>query len=74
MAKIRDTPGHVALARIDVWFQDEARLGQQNTTPRIWAKKGTRPRAVRQHQFESAYLYGTVCPATGATEAIIATC
>ena len=72
MATIRDTPGHVALDRIDVWFQDEARFGQQNTTTRIWAKKGTRPRAIRQQQFESAYLYGAVCPATGATEAIIA--
>jgi hypothetical protein len=49
---IANTPGHVALDRIDVWFQDEARFGQQNTTTRIWATKGTRPRAVRQQQFE----------------------
>jgi hypothetical protein len=62
----------VALDRIDVWFQDEARFGQQNTTTRILATKGTRPRAVRQQQFESAYLYGAECPATGTTEAIIA--
>jgi hypothetical protein len=55
-----------------VWFQDEARFGQQNTTTHIWALKGSRPRSVRQQQFESAYLYGVVCPATGATEAIIA--
>lgn len=27
---------------------------------------------LRKAQFESAYLYGAVCPATGATEAIIA--
>ncbi|BDQ65599.1 hypothetical protein NUITMVS2_14110 [Shewanella xiamenensis] len=72
MATILNTPGHVALDRIDVWFQDEARFGQQNTTTRIWAEKGTRPRAVKQQQFESAYLYGAVCPATGATQAIIA--
>ena len=72
MATILNTPGHVALDRIDVWFQDEARFGQQNTTTRIWAEKGTRPRAVKQQQFESAYLYGAVCPATGAPQAIIA--
>ena len=72
MAMILNTPGHVALDRIDVWFQDEARFGQQNTTTRIWAEKGTRPRAVKQQQFESAYLFGAVCPATGATEAILA--
>lgn len=65
-------PGHVALGDIDLWFQDEARFGQQNTTTRLWAKKGSRPRAVRQQQFDSAYLFGAVCPATGATEALIA--
>ena len=72
MATIRDTPGHVALDRIDIWLQDEARFGQQNTTTRILAKKGIRPRPGRLQQFESAYLYGVVCPVVGATEAIIA--
>ena len=38
---------------------------------RLWARKGSRPRAVRQQQFESAYLFSAVCPATGATEALI---
>lgn len=65
-------PGHVPLDQVDVWFQDEARFGQQNTTTRLWAEKGTRPRAVKQQQFEYAYLFGAVCPATGATEALIA--
>ncbi len=45
--------------------------GQQNTTTRVWAEKGTRARAVRQQQFEYAYLFGAVCPSTGATEALI---
>ncbi|WP_407636162.1 transposase, partial [Paraglaciecola polaris] len=57
---------------MDVWFQDEARFGQQNTTTRLWAETGTRPRAVKQQQFEYAYVFGAVCPSTGATEAIIA--
>lgn len=56
---------------IDVWFQDEARFGQQNNTTRLWALKGSRPRAVRQQQFEYAYIFGAVCPATGKTEALI---
>lgn len=47
MATILNTPGHVK-DRIGVWFQDEARFGQQNTITRIWVKKGTRPRAVKQ--------------------------
>ncbi len=64
----------MGLDRVDVWFQDEARFGQQNTTTKIWAQKGSRPRVVRQQQFESAHIYGAVCPATGKTEAIIAPC
>ena len=71
---IRNILGHVLLALVDVWFQDEARFGQQNTTTRIWAPKGTRPRAVRQQQFEYAYLFGAVCPSNGQTQAIIAPC
>lgn len=65
-------PGHIALDRVDYWFQDEARIGQQNTTTRLWAQKGSRPRAVKQQQFEYAYLFGAVCPSTGRTEAILA--
>jgi len=65
-------PWNVSLKKVDIWFQDEARFGQQNTTTRLWAEKGTRPRAVKQQQFEYAYLFGAVCPATGDTEALIA--
>ena len=61
----------MALESVDVWYQDEARFGQQNSTTRLWATRGTRPRAVQQQQFEYAYLFGAVCPATGATEALI---
>lgn len=56
---------------MDVWFQDEARFGQQNSTTRIWAEKGSRPRAIQQQQFEYAYLFGAVCPANGATQALV---
>lgn len=47
---------------MDIWFQDEARVGQQGTLTRVWAEKGTRPRLVRQRQYESVYLFGAVCP------------
>ena len=63
--------GHLSPERIDVWFQDEARFGQQNPTTRIWAETGTRPRVVKQQQFEYGYLFGAVCPATGQTEALV---
>jgi len=74
MDMILTIPWNVSLNNVDVWFQDEARFGQQNTTTRLWAEKGTRPRAVKQQQFEYAYLFGAVCPATGDTEALIAPC
>lgn len=46
----------------EIWFQDEARIGQRGTTTRLWALKGTRPRAIRQQQFKYTYLFGAVCP------------
>jgi len=65
-------PWNISLKNVDVWFQDEARFGQQNTTTRLWTTKETRTRTVKQQQFEYAYLFGAVCPATGDTEALIA--
>jgi DDE superfamily endonuclease len=47
---------------IEVWFQDEARVGQKGTLTRRWALRGSRPRAIRDHRFKSAYLFGAVCP------------
>ena len=50
---------------IEVWFQDEARFGQQGTLTRVWAKRGSRPRALRQTKYEWLYVLGAVSPATG---------
>ena len=52
---------------IEVWFQDEARIGQKGTLTRLWARIGSRPRAPRDTRYEWAYIFGTVCPkrATG---------
>lgn len=61
----------MGLEAVDIWFQDEARFGQQNTTTRLWAERGTKPRAVKQQQFEHAYLFGSVYPTRGIGEAIV---
>lgn len=55
-------PKGVGIESVDIWFQDEARVGQRGTVTRIWATKGTRPRLARQQQFEYAYIFGAVCP------------
>jgi hypothetical protein len=56
---------------VEVWFMDEARVGQQGTLTRIWAKRGTRPRAVRDHRYTWAYLFGAVCPKRGVGAAVV---
>ena len=52
----------MCLENVEIWFQDEARIGQRGTVTRIWARKGSRPRVIRQQQFEYAYIFGAVCP------------
>lgn len=71
MELIKTIPLFITLNDVDIWFQDEARFGQQNTTTHLWAKKGTRPRAVKQQQFDYTYLFDAVCPSTGQTETLI---
>jgi len=56
---------------IEIWFQDEARVGQQGTLTRIWARKGSRPRVVRDTRYEWAYLFGAVCPERKTGAAIV---
>jgi hypothetical protein len=55
-------PEHARGKPVEVWFQDEARVGQQGTLTRVWARRGTRPRAPRDRRYTWAYLFGAVCP------------
>lgn len=55
---------------IEIWFQDEARVGQKNGVVRQWAKIGTRPRQPADQRYENAYLFGAICPAQGKGAAI----
>jgi transposase len=58
--------------KVRVWFMDEARFGQQGTITDVWARRGSRPSAVRQTRYEWCYLYAAVEPASGASAALIA--
>jgi len=58
--------------KVEVWFQDEARFGQQGTLTRQWALAGTRPTAWRQTQYEYLYVFGAACPQTGQTVGLLA--
>lgn len=48
--------------KIEIWFQDEARAGQKGSLAYRWAEKGTRPRVIKDRRFESAWIFGAVCP------------
>ena len=57
--------------RLRVYFQDESRFGQQGTTTNVWAKKGSRPSALRQTEYEYLWVLGAVCPETGHAEGLL---
>jgi hypothetical protein len=41
---------------IELWWQDEARIGQKNKITRRWAQRGTRPSAPHDQRTLSAYI------------------
>jgi transposase len=57
--------------KVRVFFTDEARFGQQGTLTNQWARKGSRPTAVKQTRYEWVYLYAAVEPATGDSVALL---
>ena len=64
-------PDNIDAKQVEIWSEDETRVGQQGSLTRIWAKKGTRPRKVKQRQFISTYLYGAACHKTGQAYAVV---
>ena len=57
--------------KIQLWFQDEARFGQQGTLTRKWALRGSRPPAVKQTRYDYLYVLSAACPATGQTVGLL---
>jgi hypothetical protein len=60
-----------ANTEIELWWQDEARIGQKNKITRRWAPRGTRPRALRDQRTQSAYIFGAICPERGVGTALV---
>lgn len=58
-------PPEAAGKPLEIWWQDEARVGQQGTLTRIWAERGSRPAAPKDCRYAWAYLFGAICPARG---------
>jgi hypothetical protein len=55
----------VDAADVEIWFGDEARVGQNNRILRCRARRGTRPSAPQDLGTASAYFFGAICPAQG---------
>lgn len=56
---------------IEIWFCEEARIGQKNPITRRWAKRGTRPVAPQDQRTQSVYLFGAICPAEGKAAGLV---
>lgn len=59
MAELRQ--GHPDTG-VELWCEDEARLGLKPVVRRVWALKGTRPTSNGRHEFESLFVYGFANP------------
>ena len=65
---MNDAPARLT---VDPSCKDEARVGQQGTLTRVWARRGTRPRAPRDRRHAWAYLFGAVCPERAVGAALV---
>lgn len=54
-----------------MWFEDEARIGQQGTLTTVWGEKGKRATAVKQTEYEWAYISAAVNPRSGRALGVI---
>jgi transposase len=53
---------------VEVWAQDEARVGLKPVLRRVWTLPGRRPLAESFHRYEWLYVYAFVHPTSGRTE------
>ena len=56
---------------VEVWFGDEARVGQKNKITRRWARRGTRPSAPQDQRTASTYIFGAICPKHGKAAGLV---
>lgn len=56
---------------VELWCEDEARLGLKPVARRVWALRGTRPTSNGRHKFASLFVYGFAHPASGRSRFLI---
>jgi hypothetical protein len=57
--------------RVEVWAEDESRLGLKPITRRVWALRGQRPRSGGRARYEWLYVYGFARPKTGESFSVL---
>ena len=63
--------GKAAGKKIEIWFGDEARVGEKNKITRRWALRGTRPIAPHDQRTQSTHIFGAICPAEGKAAGLV---
>jgi transposase len=75
IAQLPETLASIAASRpgcrLRIFFEDESRFGQQGSTTNVWARRGSRPTAVRQTEYEYLWVLGAVCPETGRAKGLL---
>ncbi len=56
---------------MEIWFEDEARVGQQGTCGAVCNEAGFRPAAVRDDRHDSVWLFGSLCPQRAVGSALV---
>ncbi len=56
---------------VEVWVEDEARLGLKPVVRRVWTAKGERPRSNGRQRFGAVYVYGFAEPRTGRNRCLV---
>ncbi len=59
------------MGNLEIWFADEARVGQKNKITRRWAKRGSRPCAPKDQRTVSTYIFGAISPKEGKGAALV---
>lgn len=64
IARIQAEHAH---ATVEVWAEDEHRIGLKPIVRRVWCKKGCRPVVTVEHRYRWTYVYAFVRPENGET-------
>src|SRR3954451_19062077 len=62
VARLKET---YPTAKVELWCEDEHRLGLKPITRRVWSPIGERPRVLVHQRYEWTYLYAFARPKSG---------